>query len=324
MARHLLSVLGFSAAVLNLTAIVEFVRWGSKTDWFFSHYQGPPDQIFTAVAAGVAGMFATATWFFVARRRKLDRSQSTSSQLERPRLNWLHAVPLMVLALPTGIVLLIGIPSLPQAWKMAALQPLDLRTASVPQLIKALKSGDEEQRMRAAMSVVASVTGESDDGLTGLPPLTESSGKRVNVMADRRHLPELVDALASALTNPQLVGLYAAEALGAIGPDAKFAVPALVAAVRRTLSSSVSGLEKPSLGDSATQALTKIGPVGIAGLLNDKSTAVRRHAAGALGVIGPQAKTATAALMRALRDNDDEVRNLARNALQRIDPNRND
>lgn len=230
MARRLLNAIGFAAATFDITSVIFFLRWSSKTDWFFGHYQGPPDQIFTAVGTGIAGILATVIWFARAYGQRFLTLRSNESPLERLRLKWLHATPLLVLALATGLVLLIGIPTLPRAWKMASLQPLDLRTASVPQLIKALKSGDYEQRGRAALCVVESINGESGEMPSGMPALT---GKRVDVLENRKHLPELVDALASALTGPDLVGWYAAEALGAIGPEAKAAIPALERVLNR-------------------------------------------------------------------------------------------
>ena len=76
---------------------------------------------------------------------------------------------------------------------------------------------------------------------------------------------------------------YAASALGRIGPAAKEAVPVLVLALK-----------------------------------NDKDKLVREYAAYALGGIGPAAKEAVTALTDALTDEDANVHDAAKYALEKI------
>jgi HEAT repeat protein len=73
-----------------------------------------------------------------------------------------------------------------------------------------------------------------------------------------------------------------AEALGKIGPEAKTAIPVLMA------------------------------------LLKDKDRDVRCAAADALGRIGPEAKTGIPSLNDLLKDKDERVRRVAADALEKI------
>jgi HEAT repeat protein len=71
------------------------------------------------------------------------------------------------------------------------------------------------------------------------------------------------------------------------------------------------------------EALSWMGPDAVSALiaaLKDRSPAVRRAAARALGNIGVQAQRARLALETAASDPQDEVREAAAKALQRIPP----
>jgi len=89
-------------------------------------------------------------------------------------------------------------------------------------------------------------------------------------------------ALIACLQSETIVRQNAALALGAIGPDAKEAVP----------------------------ALTK--------LLQDPEWTVRRHAALALGEIGPAAQESMPALSKLKQDHQSLVRKAAEEAIRRI------
>jgi HEAT repeat protein len=91
-----------------------------------------------------------------------------------------------------------------------------------------------------------------------------------------------VATLIEGLTKEPLVRQYSALALGEIGPEAREAVPALIAA------------------------------------LQDPEWAVRRQAALALGQIGADARTSVASLQKLTRDRDSLVRKAAQQALQQI------
>jgi HEAT repeat protein len=104
----------------------------------------------------------------------------------------------------------------------------------------------------------------------------------------------------------------AAEALGAMGPVAAGAVPALVRSLLHN--------GDPSRRDAAAAALVRIGEPGIAALataLDDPSPVVRQCAAFAFSQSGPAAAAAESVLRDALRDEVEAVRSEACLALLR-------
>jgi HEAT repeat protein len=112
--------------------------------------------------------------------------------------------------------------------------------------------------------------------------------------------PEAAPALTLALNDKQIVNvrLWAANALGKIGPKAKGAVPQLEAALKD---------EVPYVRVEAGRALWRIDKNSAAvpaliEALKDKDTGVRYMATEALGGIGPDAKAAVPALVEALKD----------------------
>ncbi len=312
------------AAVLDAVSLICFGGWLSQTDWLFGHHYGPPGPLLAAMLTGVGGVLATVAWVDIGRRHRLSASQqATATPPTRPWLQWLLSAALIVLSFPTGLIVWVGISALPKTQWQAQLKELDSATATVPQLIKALKSNDYHQRWRAAEAVARSVRNSSDAMPTDMPVATESPARTVDILADRKHLPELVAALADSLTGKDIIGSNAAVALGALGRDAESAVPALVASVRRGSGTPESEHDSDVLRWAATQALARIRPAGIAALIElsaDKNPAVRRQVVGELGIIGPEAKSAIPALERSLNDDDEAVRQRAGIALPRIDP----
>ena len=106
----------------------------------------------------------------------------------------------------------------------------------------------------------------------------------------------------------------AANALGNIGPAAKEAVPALIAALKNS---------NLIIQNSAKKALGKIGLEAVPALiaaLKDSYWHVREAAADALGNIGPAAKDAVPALIAALKDSNKFVRRATAYALGGIGP----
>ncbi len=111
------------------------------------------------------------------------------------------------------------------------------------------------------------------------------------------------------------VRMFAAVAIGNIGPDAKTAIPALTELFKdkdnvvRCLAAQAVG----SIGSEAKAAIPSL-----MGLLKDEYA--RGHAAWALGNIGLEAKIATPALTELLKDKDEDVRRAAADALDKINP----
>jgi HEAT repeat protein len=107
----------------------------------------------------------------------------------------------------------------------------------------------------------------------------------------------------------------AARALGAIGPTAIAAVPALI-----------EELDDPwrYVSDAAAVALGNVGPdaknavPALMHILQSEWLMNRRHAAETLGKIGPDAKAATATLVEAMIDDDGDLREAAFAALKGI------
>lgn len=151
---------------------------------------------------------------------------------------------------------------------------------------------------------------------------------------DRRRRIELVErefrALGEAAVPPLIEALkdenlhvrwYAATRLGKIGPAAKEAVPALIAARRNTDEDFMPFRSDISL---ILEALANIGPASkeavpvLIELLKDEAQPVRETAAAELGKIGSGAKEAVPALTEALKDGDARVRGSAKTALWKI------
>lgn len=118
--------------------------------------------------------------------------------------------------------------------------------------------------------------------------------------------PPALDAVTKVLKNGRLHWvhrLYAAKALGLMGPDAEGAVDALIG-----------GLKDPSarVRRAAAEALRRIGPGAKAAVpaliasMQDAEKSVRLHAVDALGSIGPAAKPAVKALVRGLKESDSD------------------
>jgi HEAT repeat protein len=139
--------------------------------------------------------------------------------------------------------------------------------ADVKELVKQLKSSDNDARRAAAKAL-------AEAGTEAKPA---------------------VEPLTKALKDDDLfVRRFAAQALGQIGPDAKAAVPGLAAVLKDKG-------EKKEVQEAAATALGKIGKPGVAALAAAVKDAkqevmVRKAAATALGEIGPDARDALPAL----------------------------
>jgi HEAT repeat protein len=125
--------------------------------------------------------------------------------------------------------------------------------------------------------------------------------------------------------NPENRG-RAARALGEMGPGARDAVPALLAALKDDGSYLGAGFlywrDTVYVHDVAAKALVNIGGPetvkGAARLLSDPNSDVATRAAKILGQLGPSAKTAFGAILTSLRRDSDEFRLASLEALERI------
>ena len=107
----------------------------------------------------------------------------------------------------------------------------------------------------------------------------------------------------------------AIRTLGKIGSGARAATPALIAALKD---------KDDDVREHAAESLGDIGAVAavpnLIATLDDHSPQVRRDAVRSLGQLGPAAKPAIAAIEKLLGDKEEIVRDAAKIALRRIDP----
>ncbi len=144
--------------------------------------------------------------------------------------------------------------------------------------------------------------------------LTFVPGTRVLTVHTTKAVADLIQDLQSSDAR---VRAKAAQALGTAGPEARYAVKALISAVRD---------DKDDLTRKyAQEALNEIGPPDKSDLrllkdaLKDRSLEVRSYAATAIGKLGPDARSAVPDLVQALKDDKEAiVRQSAARSLGRI------
>jgi HEAT repeat protein len=128
---------------------------------------------------------------------------------------------------------------------------------------------------------------------------------------------QAIAPLVRALRDPEwAVREAAAISLRPMGPQALSALPALLGALERETAGDAWTAET-ELARGLLERRAEAVPV-LAGGLKDADRDVRRGSAGALGRMGPAARSAEGALIEASRDADEGVRKAAAEALRRI------
>ncbi|MBM3840666.1 MAG: HEAT repeat domain-containing protein [Verrucomicrobia bacterium] len=222
----------------------------------------------------------------------------------------------------------------------------------VPELVKALKEGQNQARL-LAMYGLGIAASEAD---AAVPALIEAlADKNLQIresafqtLSNIRH-PATVAAILPKLNHgDSYVRLNVAKCLGSMGPWAREAIPGLIEAIKddssavRANAAEALGRIRPSAEnviDALTRALADPEPdvranaasgLGNGGLasavavphlidrLKDADAGVRGAAALALGALGPKANPAAAPLRELAKDPDAQVRAKAEQALERI------
>jgi HEAT repeat protein len=167
-----------------------------------------------------------------------------------------------------------------------------------------------------AVPALSEVLKENDSRVQAL---AASALRRIGPEA-KAAVPNLIAVLKEEKTSAA-TRIQAIDALGRIGPEAKDAVPALIHAVQTKDKDPLSPLRL-----HATIALGQIGPVAkeavpaLMEALKEKGRGglLRIHAAEALGAIGPDAKAAIPAVKEMLADRDLPGRDVVTRALEKI------
>jgi HEAT repeat protein len=209
-----------------------------------------------------------------------------------------------------------------RAAAVVATAAIDLNTLA-ERLARALDDPASPVRAAAAKAL-AGANASHAPTRAGLVKLLDDPAPLVRFEAARallaRHEPlrRLLPTFIALLPEPG-VGWQATLALGAAGPEAAPAVPALIEALRRER------VPRPlRTPPTATLALGRMGAAArepLVELLSAPEPAVRTGSLLALGMLGAEARPVASRLVPLLTDSDLEVRQAAALSLGQIDPN---
>ena len=188
---------------------------------------------------------------------------------------------------------------------------------AIPDLMNVVEDSARETELRIA--AIGALGRMGPDGHMAISVLVKALADPCPEVAREAMLslaafgPAAVRPLIAALDNTDgYADCNAAEALGLIGPHAAAATGALIQTVAQVESAT---------GYHAQAPLLAIGPAAVPGLaeaLTDEDEDVRATAARILGLLGPKAESAAAALSAATADPDEYVRFHAELAMKRI------
>ena len=157
--------------------------------------------------------------------------------------------------------------------------------------------------------------------LVGLLKDKATRSQAAGILGDMRAAAkEAVPALAEAFADKESNQFLVALALAKLGPDAKAAVPTLLAVLQDKDQTAEARVWAAKVLPGIDPTHTREAVAGLADALKYPNVSDRLEAAGGLGDIGPDAKAAAPALLDALADADHAVRLGAARALRNIDP----
>jgi HEAT repeat protein len=192
---------------------------------------------------------------------------------------------------------------------------------AVPHLVKALDDRNDTVR-KGVITALGFIGPDAKPAIPALKRLLRDPVPDVRILAglslheiDPKRLEGIV-VITTILRKDKEKRSFAVSALGAFGPKAQSAVPALLRATRhKELQESAIGTLK-EIGPAAEQATI----AALAEHLLDPDLELRATTLTNLKNLGPRAKNAVPALVNALKDNNEEMRKKAAKALAAVGP----
>jgi len=224
MTRRIQFVVGIGATILNIVAIVYFLRWYPLP---FCD-AGPPVYILTALWTSLIGVIATATWFLIGLYGKLASRRSTAVKPAFSMLMLFQGITLAVLLLPACLTLGLGLVRFPEARIRFQTDRMKSGDAAPAELFEGLKSPNWRVRSiaarrlglirdRSAVESLISCLGDQNG-----PVVRMSAAQALARIADPRAMKPLLEALED---ESYMVRVWAVVGLATLGDTS--CIPAL-------------------------------------------------------------------------------------------------